>query len=98
MYSTAQGLPAKVVGSIVQDATGAIWAGTQCGPVSEFGNGRFVPRFVEQTKDACAWILWPARDGTLWIGTRDRGLFHASRGRVEHFGTENGLSDDHLAG
>ena len=70
MYSTADGLPSNVIGSIVQDAAGTIWAGTQCGPVSELAAGRFCPRFTEYTKDACASVLWPARDGSLWIGTQ----------------------------
>ena len=98
MYSTAHGLPAKVVGSIVQDAAGTIWAGAQCGPVSELRNGRFEPRFAEYTKDACAWTLWPARDGALWIGTRGNGLFRWAGGRMEHFEKANGLSDDYICG
>jgi ligand-binding sensor domain-containing protein/signal transduction histidine kinase len=98
MFSTSQGLAAKVVGSVVQDAAGTIWAGAQCGPVSEFHDGRFVPRFAEHTKDACAWTLWPARDGALWIGTRGRGLFRWAGGRMAHFGRENGLSDEFICG
>ena len=96
MYSTAEGLPSNVIGSIVQDAAGTIWAGTQCGPVSELAAGRFVPRFTEYTKDACARVLWPARDGSLWIGTNGSGVFRWSGGRMEHFGTANGLSDTRI--
>jgi ligand-binding sensor domain-containing protein/signal transduction histidine kinase len=98
MLTTANGLPAKVVGSIVQDAAGTIWAGTSCGPVSELGNGRFHPRFAEYTKDGCASVLWAGRDGSLWIGTSNRGLFRWRSGRMEHFGTEDGLSDTNVCG
>jgi ligand-binding sensor domain-containing protein/signal transduction histidine kinase len=94
VYSTADGLPAKAIGSIVQDAHGTIWAGSQCGPVSELVGDRFVPRFQEYTKDACAWVVLPARDGSLWIGTRGRGLFRWHGGRMTHYGTGNGLSSD----
>ena len=97
-YSIVDGLPAKVVGSIVQDRDGTIWAGAQCGPVSEFRDGRFTPRFTEYTKDACAWVVWPSRDGALWIGTRGHGLYRWFDGRMEHFGTGNGLSDSRVAG
>lgn len=97
-YSMDDGLPAKVVGSIVEDANGAIWAGTQCGPVSELRGGRFVPRFTDVTKDACAWVLWPTRDGALWIGTRGSGLFRWLGGRMMHIGVEDGLSDNRIAG
>ena len=96
--TTADGLPGKVIGSVVQDAAGTIWAGTECGPVSELRDGRFYPRFVEYTKDACAQVLWAARDGSLWIGTSNRGLFRWYRGRMEHFGLENGLSDTYVRG
>jgi signal transduction histidine kinase len=97
-YSTADGLPAKVVGSIVEDATGTVWAGTQCGPVSELRGGRFFPRFTEFTKNACAWVMWPARDGALWIGTRGAGLFRWFQGRMTHIGLVDGLSDLRIAG
>ena len=96
IYSTAEGLPSNVIGSVVQDGAGTIWAGTQCGPVSELAAGRFVPRFTEYTKDACARVLWPARDGSLWIGTNGSGVFRWSGGRMEHFGPSDGLSDTRI--
>ncbi len=92
--STKDGLPAPVVGSIVQDRTGAIWAGVYCGPVSVWRGGRFVPQFVEKMRDMCALVLWSARDGTLWIGTRENGLFRVRDGRLEQI---DGLSDTHVA-
>jgi ligand-binding sensor domain-containing protein/signal transduction histidine kinase len=98
MLTTADGLPAKVTGSIVQDASGTIWVGAACGPVSELRNGRFYARFVEHTKDACASVLWAARDGSLWIGTHNRGLFRWHGGRMEHLGTQDGLSDMDICG
>ncbi len=96
MLTTGDGLPAETIGSIVQDASGTIWVGTSCGPVSAFRNGRFETRFVEDTKDACASVLWPARDGSLWIGTQNRGLFRWHDGRMDHFGVEDGLSDTYV--
>ena len=96
--TTADGLPGKVIGSIVQDAAGTIWAGTECSPVSELRDGRFFPRFAEYTKDGCASVLWAARDGSLWIGTSNRGLFRWRDGRMEHFGAEDGLSDVFIRG
>ena len=97
MYSTADGLPAAVVASIVQDAAGTIWAGTHCGPASALRGEQFVPRFVEHTGNACVSVLWPARDGSLWIGTRDAGLFRWADGRMRHFDRDDGLSDAHVS-
>jgi ligand-binding sensor domain-containing protein/signal transduction histidine kinase len=96
--TTADGLPRKVIGSIVQDAAGTIWAGSDCGPVAELRSGRFSPRFVEHTMDGCASVLWSARDGALWIGTSNRGLFRWHDGRMQHFGLHEGLSDIYIRG
>jgi signal transduction histidine kinase/streptogramin lyase len=96
--TSADGLPRKQIGSIVQDAAGTIWTGAECGPISELRAGRFYPRFVEYTKDACAYVILAARDGSLWIGTTDRGLFRWHNGRMEHFGLDNGLSDAAVRG
>jgi ligand-binding sensor domain-containing protein/signal transduction histidine kinase len=92
------GLPGTVIGSIVQDAAGTIWAGTECSPVSELKNGRFHQRFAEYTKDGCANVLLSARDGSLWIGTSNRGLFRWRGDRMEHFGLADGLSDTYVRG
>jgi ligand-binding sensor domain-containing protein/signal transduction histidine kinase len=93
MYAMAQGLPSHQVGSVVQDATGTIWAGTQCGPVAELRGDRFVPRLTAEMPNACARILWPARDGALWIGTPDNGVFRWQHGRMTHIDAREGLSD-----
>jgi ligand-binding sensor domain-containing protein/signal transduction histidine kinase len=95
--STDDGLPAQVVGSIVQDRNGDIWAGTQCGAVSILTGTRFVPQFAAAMRGACAWVLWPARDGALWIGTRGSGLYRWADGRLDHFGAPGALSDGHIA-
>lgn len=97
-YSVAQGLPTPVVGSLVEDSRGTISAGANCGPVSELRGQRFFPRFGAPLDEACAMVLWAARDGSLWIGTQDRGLFHWTGGRLEHFGRDEGLSDTYVRG
>lgn len=95
MFTTEDGLPAKVAGSIVQDRNGVIWAASQCGPVSEFRDGRFVPRFVAETEGLCPLALWAARDGALWIGT-DQGVLRWHDERMERFDQRHGLSDPHV--
>lgn len=34
------------------------------------------------------------RDGTLWIGTKDKGLFHFGKSALEHFSERNGLENN----
>jgi signal transduction histidine kinase/ligand-binding sensor domain-containing protein len=36
------------------------------------------------------------RDGSLWIGTRDRGLLHVHEGRTDVFAASEGLSGNHV--
>src|SRR4029453_3104337 len=36
------------------------------------------------------------RDGGLWVGTRDDGLYHIRNGVVDHFGGADGLSADEV--
>jgi ligand-binding sensor domain-containing protein/signal transduction histidine kinase len=96
-YSTADGLSAPVVGSIVRDRDGNLFVGTACGPVNEWRNGHFVPRFENETAGSCPKALWAARDGSLWIGSRG-GLFRWDGSRLHHFTTRNGLSHNEITG
>ena len=36
------------------------------------------------------------RGGSLWIGTSDAGVYRLYAGRLDHFGSENGLSSNHV--
>ena len=36
-------------------------------------------------------------DGALWVGTRDRGLLHVHRGRLDAFGKSDGLAGERVA-
>jgi signal transduction histidine kinase len=66
--------------------------------VSELKDGRFEPRFAEYTKNECPGVLLAARDGSLWIGTRHRGLFRWRDGRMDHFGPQEGLDGPNVCG
>ena len=39
-------------------------------------------------------VLFLDRKKTLWIGTRDRGLYHLTEGNIEHFDNADGLTSD----
>jgi len=95
MFTMDDGLPARVAGSIVEDRDGVIWAASQCGPVSQFQDRRFVPRFVAETKGHCPLALVAARDGALWIGT-DQGVLRWNGQRMERFDQRHGLSDPNV--
>ena len=41
--------------------------------------------------------LFTDRDGALWVGTVDRGIYRIFEGKVDHFGSADGLSGDRVA-
>ena len=41
-------------------------------------------------------VLREEEDGGLWIGTYGAGLWHLRNGRMDRFGVQNGLLDDHI--
>ncbi|MEP7043499.1 MAG: two-component regulator propeller domain-containing protein [Dokdonella sp.] len=41
--------------------------------------------------------LMQDRDGAIWIGTYDDGIYRVSQGRAEHYGSEDGLSSNDVA-
>ncbi len=41
--------------------------------------------------------LFEDRHHTIWIGTGDEGLYRLYKGKVEHFGRQDGLSSNHIS-
>lgn len=66
------GLPHAVVGSVVRDADGFLWVGTQ-GGLARFDGYRFRPADGVMT-DAFIRALHGRSDGTLWVGSNADGL------------------------
>ncbi len=87
-------LPLSSPGAIAEDVSGAMLVVTLAG-VFRVVDGDADPLLVVARKGA----LWPLRilvdrDGNLWIGTFEGGLFRKAGGHVESFNTANGLSGD----
>jgi signal transduction histidine kinase/streptogramin lyase len=40
--------------------------------------------------------LLTAKDGSLWVGTRQNGIYHVTTSRTDHYGSNDGLSGDHI--
>ena len=86
------------VKTLARDSTGTLWAG-----VVRTGKGYGLLRF-----DHGAWTSYESpeidgknmkvqsllsdRQGSLWIGTSDKGLYRIANGRLDHFDTTTGLS------
>ena len=48
------------------------------------------------TAHAHAVVLFIDRQGSLWIGTSEAGVYRLYAGRLDHFASENGLSSNYV--
>jgi PAS domain S-box-containing protein len=91
-FSKKDGLGKGIVFSVTEDRSHVIWAATREG-VSRFDKGRWKP--VPMQLPGGIQSLYPARDGSLWIGTRS-GLARWSAGEMSVLTTRDGLSNNNV--
>ncbi|MCL4787920.1 MAG: hypothetical protein KJ070_14190 [Verrucomicrobia bacterium] len=88
---TAEGLPAGSVLCFAEASSRAIWLTGEQG-VFRFDTGRFLEvrgTHGESLHDVLSLKAEP--DGTMWLGTRDRGLLRWQKGRIHRVGNAVGL-------
>ncbi|MBD8880795.1 hypothetical protein IHE49_09875 [Rhodanobacter sp. 7MK24] len=94
------GTPGDLI--LAREPTGEIWAGL---PMT--GPGLGLQRLVDDRWQAfqvagvagsslAVQSMLRDRAGALWIGTIDHGIYRIASGRVEHFGTKDGLTSDSI--
>ncbi len=91
VYSDAQGLSQPSAGALAMDGQGYLWVGTQNG-LYRF-NGRALDRFDPHDVHHSQWVraLFPASDGSLWIGRNGDGLSGVQHGQIRHFPALGGV-------
>jgi signal transduction histidine kinase/ligand-binding sensor domain-containing protein len=88
------------VRAVVAGAGGLIWAALQGSGKSlglqQFANGVWKGYVTPGTNGPAMDVstLMLDRDGALWIGTLNRGIYRAHDGEADHFGSADGLSSD----
>lgn len=94
-FTTADGLPNKIVMSLFEDGGGTIWIGTEGAGLLRFSDGKFKAFTTRDglSSDSICSILGDA-DGTLWLGTRGGGLVRFAHGTFTPITRRAGLSDD----
>lgn len=89
------GLGSDYVRALLQDAGGDLWVGHSTG-LDRIGADRGIEHIVLPTstgKPPSVLSLARQRDGTLWIGTANDGLYRRSAaGAVQRYGPEQGLA------
>ena len=89
------GMARNDVRALVEDADGAIWAGTGEGTLYQISSDK-VAAF--RPDDACAgqpiWSLLADPDGSIWIGTFRGGMMRFRDGKFTRVTTRDGLPDD----
>lgn len=98
-YSTANGLSDDVATAVIEDSSGVLWAGTNCGGLNALDWSRqtvtvFKPRKPgDPAGDPCIFALTGAAGGTVWVGTWGGGLSNITGGRVRWLRYASGLRD-----
>ena len=90
------------VTSLASTKDGQLWAGLkrsgQGAGLLRRTNGHWTPYIVPgiDGRTLSVSTLFPERNGALWIGTADKGLYRLVDGRLDHFDSIDGLSDRHV--
>ncbi len=97
-WTSADGLPAGPVTVIQQTQDGYLWIGTSAG-LARFDGVKFTDVALGEggvKPSVGITALCEDASGYLWIGTEDRGLFSWKDGRVQNYGTADGLLDENV--
>ena len=87
--------------SVAAAADGSVWAGVHGEKnlaLVHIVDGSPKPIRLAGVKSQSFTTLFADREGSLWLGSSDHGLYRLNGGRVDHFGSEDGLSSNTVAG
>lgn len=101
-YTVANGLPANVIGSFLEDHLGRVWLATPTGLLRLSSSPQPDRSIVAQSfdtkyglSDNRLWALVETGDGHLWIGS-NMGLAEFDGKRFRTYTNENGLSEKRI--
>ena len=99
MFTTADGLPSKIVMTVLASHDGTLWAGSNCGGLSHFDGRRFrVYTAKDGLVNECVWSLAEDTHHDLWIGTYGGGVFRFHGGTFTQYSKPQGLASDVVSG
>ena len=96
LWTKKEGLSNNAINCLLEDASGALWAGTDGGGLDRFEKGRFtVYGHADGLPDDVVLSLQQEEAGGIWIGTNN-GLSRFKDGKFVTLTTRQGLFDDKI--
>jgi len=90
LWQAEDGLPNNIVQSIAQTLDGYLWLGTREG-LAQFDGEQFrTVNLVPQSSQPTITCLYASRNGDLWIGTENFGIFCLSAGKLARHDVDGG--------
>lgn len=80
--------------TLYSDPTGPLWAASS--RLFNIQGARTKEIKIPELGTAQVSTVLRDRDGSLWIGTTNNGLFHLSRGATTHYGEKEGLNNSNI--
>jgi signal transduction histidine kinase/ligand-binding sensor domain-containing protein len=97
MRGAAEGVPARQVRTIAEDATGTLWVSGVGGPVVRWEGGRFTrPAVLQGFKGSPVRSMLTDRTGDFWLSVDRSGLMRVGRDGVRVFDGRHGLEAEIL--
>ena len=95
VFTGRDGLPPGAIQALWWDPAGQLWIGGE-GGLARWANGRFTSGTGDDLAPLAVSALCVDREGTLWVGTSNRGLFRRSGGRFVSYASVDGLPGDRI--
>jgi len=96
VWGMEHGLPSGTVYGFATDTKGRLWAGTVDGAAFYTGQGWVPVRMPKESSSQYIRAILAARDGSVWFGTQDGGLWRLQEGTWSHFQGGRELPSDHV--
>jgi len=97
-FDSLNGLPNRNVRALHRNRKGCMWIGTDGGPAVYCG-GHFIENQATKTLGSEEiWAIAEDSSGTMWLGTRNHGIYAFQGSDLHHFSTSDGLLSNFICG
>ena len=97
-FDSLNGLPNRNVRVLHLDRKGCMWIGTDGGP-AVYCDGHFIEnRATKSLGGEEIWAMTEDSNGTMWLGTRNHGIYAYREPDLRHFSASDGLLSNFICG